>query len=140
MALTFASPDSEAIPLTLLDPDGFEAWVTALPAADGAWVAAQGFTGQLGQAVSLPGPQGVSGVAIGVGTKSAVERRRDGALAGVCGLPKGVYTVEASPEGFDLNAFALGWLLAAYRFALRRGAWMRLALRRVRQVRRLRAS
>ncbi|MEM9350826.1 MAG: leucyl aminopeptidase family protein [Pseudomonadota bacterium] len=116
MALTFASPDSEAIPLTLLDPDGFEAWVTALPAADGAWVAAQGFTGQLGQAVSLPGPQGVSGVAIGVGTESAVERRRDGALAGVSGLPKGVYTVEASPEGFDLNAFALGWLLAGYRF------------------------
>ncbi|MEO1795919.1 MAG: leucyl aminopeptidase family protein [Pseudomonadota bacterium] len=116
MPLSFARPVPEAIPLALVDPDSFESWVNALPAEQGAWVAANGFTGQLGQTLALPGTNGPASAAIGIGSPAARTRKRDGALAGIGSLPAGSYHISGAPEGFDLSAFCLGWLLAGYRF------------------------
>ncbi|MEL6914523.1 MAG: leucyl aminopeptidase family protein [Pseudomonadota bacterium] len=116
MPLTFAAATDAALPLSLVTPDGFEAWARALPAALGSWVASQGFTGQLGQAVPLPDGAGLAGVALGLGTPSARARKRFGALGSVSTLPEGVYRIAEAPEDFDAESFALGWLLSGYRF------------------------
>jgi len=117
MALKFAASEEDAIPLTLVSPDEFETWVTELDAHAGAWVATQGFTGQLGQAVSWPGSEGtLAGAALGLGSAAARARKRDGALAGLGALPKGTYRLVSAPSGYDTSRFALGWLLAGYRF------------------------
>ncbi|MEM1375481.1 MAG: leucyl aminopeptidase family protein [Pseudomonadota bacterium] len=114
--LSFANPSEAAIPLELVAPDTFEAWVTGLAPDAGAWVASLGFTGELGQSVVLPGRQGPSAAAIGLGDTAARARRRDGALAAVAALPAGTYRITSAPGGSDLEAFALGWLLTQYRF------------------------
>ncbi|MEL6550943.1 MAG: leucyl aminopeptidase family protein [Pseudomonadota bacterium] len=116
MSLTFAAATDAALPLSLVEPDGFEAWVRTLPSSLGAWVASQGFTGQLGQVVSLPGETGTGAAAMGLGTPEARARKRFGALAGVGTLPEGIYRVDTAPEDADLASFALGWLLSGYRF------------------------
>ncbi|MEM1235842.1 MAG: leucyl aminopeptidase family protein [Pseudomonadota bacterium] len=116
MSLKFVENSADAISLTLVDPEGFEAWQKGLDAQAAAWVAAQGFSGKLGQAIALPGADGVSGAAIGLGTAEARARKRDGALGGVGKLPEGIYRVDGAPKGTDLAGFALGWLLASYRF------------------------
>ncbi|MCH2076384.1 MAG: leucyl aminopeptidase family protein [Rhodobacteraceae bacterium] len=116
MTTSFAARSDATVPLDLVDPDGVEAWANSLDAAQGSWVAAQGFAGQLGQSLALPGPGGVSSAVIGLGTSTARARRRDGALAGMASLPAGVYEIRSAPEGADLENFALGWLLASYRF------------------------
>ncbi|MEM8592601.1 MAG: leucyl aminopeptidase family protein, partial [Pseudomonadota bacterium] len=116
MAPKFATPSDEALPLTLVEPDGFESWVTRLPPEAGAWVAAQGFTGGLGQCVAIPSARGLSAAAIGIGDEAARAKKRDGTISAVSALPEGTYAVAAVPGGFSLENFALGWLLASYRF------------------------
>ncbi|MEM1234203.1 MAG: leucyl aminopeptidase family protein [Pseudomonadota bacterium] len=114
--LSFAEPSEAAIPLALVDPDGFQDWATALAPKDGAWVAHQAFTGGMGQAVLLPGPKGIASAALGLGDTAARARRRDGAFAALNALPAGIYRITSAPVGYDLDEFALGWLLALYRF------------------------
>ncbi|MEL6689243.1 MAG: leucyl aminopeptidase family protein [Pseudomonadota bacterium] len=116
MTLSFAARSDATVAVDLVDPDGFETWANTLDPAQGAWVAAQGFVGQLGQTLAIPGPDGVASAAIGLGSESARSRRRDGALVGVASLPAGVYEIRSVPEDADLTNFALGWLLASYRF------------------------
>ncbi|MEM6275830.1 MAG: leucyl aminopeptidase family protein [Pseudomonadota bacterium] len=114
--LSFAEPSETAIPLALLEPADVEDWASKLAPAAAAWVASQGFTGGLGQSVVLPAPGGIASAAVGVGDTSARARRRDGALAAVGALPAGTYQIASAPESYDVETFALGWLLARYRF------------------------
>ncbi|MEM6478521.1 MAG: leucyl aminopeptidase family protein, partial [Pseudomonadota bacterium] len=116
MALTFAAADDTATPLTLLDPATFEAWRETLPAPARAWVAAQGFSAAAGQAIAIPSDTGIASAALGLGKEEARLRKRDGALAGLSQLPRGVYRLANRPDDIDLDYFCLAWLLAAYRF------------------------
>ena len=55
MSALFADPSAAAIPLHLIASDALPDWLDGQSDATRTWVAAQGFTGALGQALSLPG-------------------------------------------------------------------------------------
>ncbi len=113
---SFSKPSAQALPLAIVAPNGVATWCDTLSAAQAAWVKASGFNGALGQSVVLPGEAGPAGAAIGYGTKAARARKRDGLLAAVPRLTEAAWQVASAPDGFDAEAFALGWLLASYRF------------------------
>ncbi|MEO0391200.1 MAG: leucyl aminopeptidase family protein [Pseudomonadota bacterium] len=119
MTLRFADPTEDAIPLRVVPEDQLQAWRDGLSDAHSAWAQASGFTGGLGQAVALPGPDGqIAAAAIGWGTPSAQARGRFHLAAGAARLPAGTYRL----DGDISEAEALGWLLSHYRFDRYRSA------------------
>jgi leucyl aminopeptidase len=118
MPLTFAPPSDHAIPLHVVEKDAVESWLASQSDAAQAWINAQAFTGALGQAVAVPGPDGLPMLAVvGYGTAQSRKRGRFHLAAAAANLPKGAYalTEGALPED-QLHSEALGWLLAGYRF------------------------
>ena len=117
MTLTFASDSADAIPLHLVSEDGCADWAAGMGPVAQAWAEATGFTGGLGQAVALPGPDGrITGAAIGYGTPASRARARFHLAAGAAKLPKGTYRLASAPDDAVREVEALGWLLARYRF------------------------
>ncbi|MEL6607890.1 MAG: leucyl aminopeptidase family protein [Pseudomonadota bacterium] len=116
--LTFAPADAgPAIPLDLITPEALDDRLAALIPGARDWAAQHGFTAALGEVLILPAKGGVVGhVLIGAGTAAARARRRDGALAAVGRLPEGTYRLAHVCSDLDVGQFALGWLLASYRF------------------------
>ena len=113
----FAPDSGDAIPVHLVTPEGLDSKLAELGGMAQDWAATQGYKAVLGSAISIPSSTGgLSAVLIGLGSDQARARRRDGALGAVAQLPAGTYKVESAPDGFDLSGFALGWLLAGYRF------------------------
>lgn len=81
-----------------------------------AWARSQGFSGGLGQCVTLPGPDGqMVGVLVGYGTPNDRARARFPLAKIASGLPEGIYALTASAP-CDATEFALGWILDQYRF------------------------
>lgn len=117
MTLTFASPDTPSIPLIVIEQGQVEHILAEQSETAKSWVAAQGFTGALGQAVTVPDAEGRIGLAlVGFGTAAKRARGRFHLANGAAKLPEGVYRLEnALPDG-DLAVEALGWLLHSYRF------------------------
>lgn len=77
MSALFADPSAAAIPLHLIASDALPDWLDGQSDATRTWVAAQGFTGALGQALTLPGEDGALRMALaGYGTASARKRGR----------------------------------------------------------------
>ena len=58
MALTFADPSSETIPLHVVSQDGFDDWAQTQSQTVQTWLTAQGFKGAIGQATTLPDAAG----------------------------------------------------------------------------------
>ncbi|NHX27858.1 leucyl aminopeptidase family protein, partial [Escherichia coli] len=117
MPLCFA-PDSEtALPLYLVAQDGFDQWLTQLPAAQAAWLRATGFDAAIGAVALLPdGQGGIAGAVAGYGTTDARARGRFHLAAARSRLPKGDWRLVSDLTGDDLAQEALGWLMAGYRF------------------------
>ncbi|MEM0948287.1 MAG: leucyl aminopeptidase family protein [Pseudomonadota bacterium] len=116
-ALTFAAPDSAALPLHPITSDGLADWCTAATGDIAAWVEASGFGAGVGEVLCLPGDAGgVAGALIGLGSTGTAGRRRFVLGAARSKLPAGVYRIDGAPETFDVSEAALGWLLAGYRF------------------------
>ncbi|MEM8728622.1 MAG: leucyl aminopeptidase family protein [Pseudomonadota bacterium] len=117
MSLTFAPSDSPAIPLILLDQDGFDAAFSGQPDRALAWAKAQGFTGALGQVLTVPGPDGSIETAFGgFGTAGKRARGRFPLAAVAAALPAGTYRLASDLPAGDLETECLGWLLSAYSF------------------------
>ncbi|PIE06823.1 MAG: leucyl aminopeptidase [Rhodobacterales bacterium] len=117
MPLTFAPSGAEALPLILVDESGVGALAGELEPAQRSWLESAGFKGRLGSALVLPGPDGAPAVALGgLGTDETRARNRFGAAGIRTRLPAGTYRLITGPEGAVLEEFALGWLLAGYRF------------------------
>lgn len=117
MFALFADPSAAAIPLHLIASDALPDWLDGQSDATRTWVAAQGFTGALGQALTLPGEDGALRMALaGYGTASARKRGRFHLAGAAAKLPKGDYELHADLPAAELAVEALGWLLASYRF------------------------
>jgi leucyl aminopeptidase len=122
-ALTFAPPDADGRPLTLVDKDGLGVWKAALPPAAASWVEAQGFAAAHGAAVVLPGSDGrPSAAAVGLGTARDRRRNRFALAKARSALPEGVWRLEHDLAPEDLSAECLGWLFEGYRFGRYREA------------------
>ncbi|MEH6835091.1 MULTISPECIES: leucyl aminopeptidase family protein [Falsihalocynthiibacter] len=117
MSMKFAQLSAASIPLHVISKPECESFLSGLPAASQNWVAAQGFTGGLGSFCALPNADGgISAVLVGYGDALGRERGRFHLGGVAANLPKGAYHIAQSPEGFDVEVEALGWLLAGYHF------------------------
>lgn len=117
MPLSFAPSGTATIPLHILAEDQLEAWLDTQPDATRNALTSQGFTGALGQTVSLAGPDGAPALAVaGYGTVATRQRGRFHLAAAAPKLPEGNYHLVSDLDADALSAEALGWLLASYRF------------------------
>ncbi|WP_299562467.1 M17 family metallopeptidase [uncultured Sulfitobacter sp.] len=117
MLLKFAEPSQDALALHILDEDTLDAWLDAQGDATRNWIAANGFTGAIGQALIVPSGNGEAAMALaGYGTKARRARGRFALAAAAAKLPKGTYRIESGLPQKHAETEALGWLLAGYRF------------------------
>jgi leucyl aminopeptidase len=117
MSLYFADNTTTAIGLHVVTQDGLEDWMATQPSAIGTWAAANGFTGAIGQALTIPDTDGRPSMALaGYGTAATRARGRFALAAAAEKLPKGTYRIASGlPDDQRANE-ALGWLLGSYRF------------------------
>ena len=107
-----ADRGQSATPITLVESDGFAAWLKALPAGSRAAAQAQGFKGGAGEHAILADGDGWQ-VAVGVSDATALGTWSLAKLAEV--LPAGTYRLSGdAPTGLDKALF--GWAAAQYRF------------------------
>ena len=117
MPLTFAAPDTPALPLFILDQDGLDSFLTDQPDTVTAWVKASGFAAGPGQALLIPGPDGAPTYALGgFGSAAGRARGRFPLAAVAAALPAGTYSLASSLPSGDLETECLGWLLTGYAF------------------------
>ena len=117
MPLSFAKATTAAIPLHILEPDTFKSWYANQTPDICSWIDANGFTGAKGQALLVPGQNGVPSMALaGYGTATNRQRQRFLLAAAAVKLPKGDYTIVSGlPEDVaEMECF--GWLMAGYSF------------------------
>ncbi|MBM1815777.1 leucyl aminopeptidase family protein [Pseudosulfitobacter pseudonitzschiae] len=113
---TFTRTDT-AIPLIVVPEDTCADWLASLDAPAQAWAETTGFAGKIGQALVIPDMDGAVQLAA-VGYGSAVDRARGRfhVAAALPKLPAGTYDLRGDLSASALDAEALGWLLASYRF------------------------
>jgi len=113
----FASDTISALPLYVIAEDELEAWTADQPASVQNWITAQGFTGGLGQALTIPAPDGSVMMALaGYGTVASRLRGRFHLASAAAKLPKGKYTIASGLPNDQQAIEALGWLLASHSF------------------------
>ncbi len=104
---------AQATPLLAVDRDNFVAVAELFGAHARRWCAANGFAGEPGRFVAIPGPDG-NPAAVLAGCD-----RRD-ALFGLASLPsrlpQGDYALDPRGLALDAGHVALGWALGAYQF------------------------
>lgn len=117
MSLNFAPSTSASIALHIITSAECAAILADMPAVSQTWARSQGFSGGLGQICPLPDEAGaIAAILIGYGTPEERQRARFHLGAAANKLPDGTYHLERTPEGFDTEGEALGWLLARYHF------------------------
>ncbi|MEO0999550.1 MAG: leucyl aminopeptidase family protein [Pseudomonadota bacterium] len=119
----FASPDAEALPLTLLTPEAYERWKATAGDPERNWAEACRFRARIGEVLPLQGPGGaLAGALAGLGDVAARARTRFPVAAARKSLPTGVWVAEsAAPDVPVTGEEALGWLLDAYAFRRYKG-------------------
>jgi leucyl aminopeptidase len=117
MPLYFADNTTTAIGLHVIAQDGLEDWMAKQPPAIATWARVNGFTGALGQALAVPGSDGLPSMAMaGYGTAATRARSRFALAAAAEKLPKGTYRIVSGLPNDQRANEALGWLLGNYRF------------------------
>ncbi len=123
MSMQFAAPSSDALPLHVLSEDALDAWLEDHTDTTRSWIAANGFTGAIGQSLLVPGEDGRMAMALaGYGTATRRARGRFALAAAAVKLPKGIYRIASGLPPEAAGTEALGWLLACYRFDRYKGA------------------
>ena len=116
MPPTFSTA-ADATDLYVLTPNDCDAFFETLPEAQATWAKVAGFSGSAGAALVLPGADGaIAAALIGAGDAKARMRGRFLTAGAIGKLPAGAYRLVTSMPADDAAEFALGWLLAAYRF------------------------
>ncbi|AKC87063.1 leucyl aminopeptidase family protein [Pseudoxanthomonas suwonensis] len=108
----YADTGSHALPLHLLDRDGYGAWRSAQPAAVSAWLDAQEFQPAPGSVALLPGEDGLLGAVVGIGDPLDPCSYAHAPTA----LPPGAWVPAAELPAGQQAALQLGWGLGSYRF------------------------
>ena len=72
----FTDPSAAALPLHVLDREGFASWCADQPTQVLAWAQAQRFDAAPGSVLLLPGEQGLAGAVLGIGTALTRMRMR----------------------------------------------------------------
>jgi leucyl aminopeptidase len=110
----FAAPDAASLPLHIVTPEGLQDFLATAPQAD--WLRATGFEAALGELRLLPGPGGVSGAVVGLGTEKARRRTRFGLAKAFAALPAGDWHLDGPLSEAQADEAALAALLCQYRF------------------------
>jgi leucyl aminopeptidase len=108
----YADAATPALPLHLLDRDGYGAWRATQPAAVAAWLEAQDFQPAPGCVALLPGDGGIAAAVVGVGDRLDPCSYSHAPAA----LPAGAWAPAIEPPAAELAALQLGWGLGGYRF------------------------
>ena len=113
MRLALTENTRDAIPIELVEKEGFDAWLDAMPESDRTWLKSTGFKLDDGKFALLPGQNGRLGKV--VATASA---DRIWSLASLPdALPEGIYRLATEPADADAaTSITLGWALTAYAF------------------------
>ncbi len=115
-APAFAPDAAASLPLYVVPSADLAAWLAGPGAAWAVWLTASGFEAGLGEMRLLPGPEGVAGAVVGLGTARAQGRVRFGVAKSAATLPTGDWHLEGDLSPTQAKEAALGWLLSAYRF------------------------
>ena len=113
---TLKAKKTKVTPVATVHTDDLDALTGDLPAAQAAWLGANGFAAKSGETLLLPGEDGgIERVLFGLGAADG-NGRSDAFLPGCLSgdLPDGIYRFEAGVPEPALAA--LGWMLHAYRF------------------------
>ena len=117
MSLRFAADTPDAIDLHIVSQDSAEEWLGTLPSATEAWARASGFTGAVGQVLSLPPTDALPALAVaGYGSEATRKRGRFPLAAAAPKLPAGTYRLAGGVPVDQLEIETLGWLLSGYCF------------------------
>ncbi|MCL6282776.1 leucyl aminopeptidase family protein [Ruegeria sp. 2012CJ41-6] len=117
MTLAFADPTETTLPAHALERPALEGWLADQDEVTRDWVAANGFTGRIGQALLIPSSQGGPRCALlGYGTPESRARKRFCLAAAAESLPEGVYRLQHQLTDDDLAAECFGWLMSGYAF------------------------
>ena len=116
MSLHFAKAGSDNTPLHVLTPESLPDWLDGQDDTTRAWITAHDFKASAGQALALPGADGLASAVIGFGSPSERTRDRFFLAAGLSRLPKASYAIRTWPENADLDVEAFGALAQAYLF------------------------
>ncbi|MBO9716656.1 MAG: leucyl aminopeptidase family protein [Pseudoxanthomonas sp.] len=108
----YAESGSSALPLHLLDRDGYGHWRAAQPAAVAAWLDAQEFQPVPGSVALLPGEGGLLGAVLGLGDPLDPCSYAHAPTA----LPAGAWAPATELPPAQRAALQLGWGLGSYRF------------------------
>ncbi len=137
----FAGKTQKATPIDFISLDGVDKWLVKKPKAVKTWVKVSGFTGALGQVLTLPDTNGkIERVLAGWGNAAARARGRYWAASIAMKLPKGVYEFSSGLQKSELEQASLSWLLAQYafdRYKVKSGAVAKLKPSRHVDVKRL---
>ncbi|MEO3475011.1 leucyl aminopeptidase family protein [Roseomonas sp. CAU 1739] len=99
-----------SLQLHAVRPDGLAGFLAGLQDSAGAFVRATGFAAKAGEWALLPGPDGLAGAVVGLGTETSAWSYG--------GLPHALPAGSAwrlAPGAGDAGLAALGWALGAYR-------------------------
>lgn len=117
MSLSFADPASDVTDLCVVSQEDADAWIGTLPPATASWARDSGFTGAIGQTLSLPATDKYPALAaVGYGSEATRKRTRFALAAAAGNLPAGTYRIAMGLPAEDAPQQALGWLLSGYRF------------------------
>ena len=117
MTSPFANPSPDTVLLHVVGEDQFNDFLNVQNDQHRNWIAVNGFTGKLGQALVVPSASGAPELALaGYGNENSRARARFHLAAAAAKLPKGSYQIASGLPEDTAEVEVLGWLLAAYRF------------------------
>ncbi|GAE59609.1 leucine aminopeptidase [Xanthomonas arboricola pv. pruni MAFF 301427] len=110
----FIDPNAAALPLHVLDREGFARWCAEQPTRVLAWAQAQRFDAAPGSVLLLPGEQGLAGAVLGIGDRADAYAY---AHAPMALPPASRWTLANTLSESEQALLHLGWGLGAYRFS-----------------------
>lgn len=117
MASTFAKVAADTISLHIVAHEGFDEWLNAQPDAVQTLISSLRFKPGIGATALLPNTDGsIHSAVAGIGSEADRKRGRFALAAAAAKLPAGTYQIASTPEGFEAENEALGWLLSSYSF------------------------